>query len=79
MNEENRTLSVTRLRSWEKDPVTAIFLKAVRSRIEELYLSIVKIQYDDRYDLKAVIPFDMFPRTKHIETLVLLLPTPSPA
>jgi len=27
---------------------------------------------DDRYDLKAVIPFDMFPRTKHIEVAALL-------
>lgn len=43
---------MTRLRQWEDDPVTEALLKAIHSRLNELYLSLVKIQLQDNYDLK---------------------------
>jgi hypothetical protein len=52
MNDNIKTLSVTRLRQWLEDPVTMALIKALQSRTDGLYQSLVKIQLQDNYDLK---------------------------
>jgi hypothetical protein len=46
-------LSIARFQHWKEDPITQIFLEGIDSRITELYLSLVKIQYDENYHLKV--------------------------
>ncbi len=37
---------------WQNDPITTLLLQAIESRITELYLSLVKTQFDENYDLR---------------------------
>lgn len=43
---------MTRLRQWQDDPVTIALLNSINGRIEDLYLGLVRVQYDTNYDLK---------------------------
>jgi len=49
-------------------------LRDTQSGLNNIDVEIKKSNKPSDYEVKEVIPFDMFPRTKHIEILTLLAP-----
>lgn len=41
------------MRQWQEDPVTQVLLEAIHNRINELYLSLVRIPFSGNYDLQV--------------------------